>query len=116
MLRLFGIRPNRLLIALAGVGALVAGLVVHGPGLMAIGGLPIAGGSRAAQRPRFTSRTIGGALAATSPGENVRPVAAGPAGHISRRACRIRRCADRRIRKGSGLWLSSTGGAPRGAD
>ena len=39
MLRLFGIRPNRLLIALAGVGALVAGLVVHGPGLMAIGGL-----------------------------------------------------------------------------
>lgn len=41
MLRLFGIRPNRLLIVLAGLGVLVAGLVVHGPGLMAIGGLLI---------------------------------------------------------------------------
>ena len=115
MLRLFGIRPNRLLIALAGVDVLVAGLVVHGPGLMAIGGLLIAGGSRAAQRPRFTSRTWRSARRDIS-GENIRRVAAGPAGHISRRACRIRRCADRRIRKGSGLWLSSTGGAPRGAD
>ncbi len=41
MLRLFGIRPNRLLIAVAGIGALAAGLVVHGPVLMAIGGLLI---------------------------------------------------------------------------
>ncbi len=41
MLRLFGIRPNRLLIAFAGVGVLVIGLVVHGPGLMALGGLLI---------------------------------------------------------------------------
>lgn len=41
MLRLFGIRPNRLLIALAGVGVLVAGLIVHGPGLIALGGLLI---------------------------------------------------------------------------
>ncbi len=35
MLRLFGIRPHPLLIALAGIGVLVAGLVVHGPVLMA---------------------------------------------------------------------------------
>lgn len=41
MLHLFGIRPNRLLIALAGIGLLVAGLVVHGPGLMTFGGLLI---------------------------------------------------------------------------
>jgi hypothetical protein len=41
MLRLFGIRPNRLLITLAGIGALVVGLAVHGPVLMAIGGLLI---------------------------------------------------------------------------
>jgi hypothetical protein len=41
MLRLFGIRPNRLLIALAGIGVLVIGLVVHGPGLMALSGLLI---------------------------------------------------------------------------
>jgi hypothetical protein len=40
-------------------------------------------------------------------GENVRPVPAGPAGHISRGACRIRRCADRRIREGTRRWLSS---------
>lgn len=41
MLRLLGIRPNRLLIALAGIGVLAIGLVVHGPGLMAVGGLLI---------------------------------------------------------------------------
>jgi hypothetical protein len=41
MLRLFGIRPNRLLIALAGIGVLAAGLAVHGPALMALGGLLI---------------------------------------------------------------------------
>ncbi len=41
MLRLLGIRPNRLLIAVAGIGVLVLGLVVHGPGLMAAGGLLI---------------------------------------------------------------------------
>ncbi|HTX82841.1 MAG TPA: hypothetical protein VME44_11705 [Streptosporangiaceae bacterium] len=39
MLGLFGIRPNRLLLAVAGAGALVVGVVVHGPGLMVIGGL-----------------------------------------------------------------------------
>jgi hypothetical protein len=41
MLRLFGIRPNRLLIALAGMGVLVAGLAMHGPILIALGGLVI---------------------------------------------------------------------------
>ena len=41
MLRLFGIRPNRLLIALAGIAALTIGLVIHGPGLMVIGGVLI---------------------------------------------------------------------------
>jgi hypothetical protein len=41
MLRLFGIGPNRLLIAVAGVGVLAAGLVAHGPGLTAVGGLLI---------------------------------------------------------------------------
>jgi len=39
MLRLFGIRPNRLLIALAGIAALAIGLVVHGTDLMVLGGL-----------------------------------------------------------------------------
>jgi len=39
MLRLFGIRPNRLLIALAGIGVVAIGLVVHRPDLMALGGL-----------------------------------------------------------------------------
>jgi len=39
MLGLFGIRPNRIFLAVAGAGALVVGAVVHGPGLMAIGGL-----------------------------------------------------------------------------
>ncbi len=38
---LFGTRPHPLLIALAGIGVLVAGLVVHGPVLMAYGGLLI---------------------------------------------------------------------------
>lgn len=42
MLRLFGIRPHRLLIAAAGIGVLVAGLLVHRPVLMALGGLAIA--------------------------------------------------------------------------
>jgi membrane protein implicated in regulation of membrane protease activity len=38
MLRLFGIRPNRFLIALAGVALLVAGLVMHhGLGLTVLG-------------------------------------------------------------------------------
>jgi hypothetical protein len=41
MLRLFGIRPNRLLIAIAGIGVLVAGLAAGGPVLMALGGLLI---------------------------------------------------------------------------
>lgn len=41
MLRLFGIRPNRLLIAVAGIGVLAAGLAVHSPVLMALGGLGI---------------------------------------------------------------------------
>lgn len=41
MLTLFGIRPHSLLIALAGIGVLVAGLVVHDPVMMAIGGLAI---------------------------------------------------------------------------
>jgi len=41
MLRLFGIRPNRLLIAVAGIVLLVIGLVVHGPVMMAAGGLAI---------------------------------------------------------------------------
>jgi thiosulfate reductase cytochrome b subunit len=41
MLRLFGIRPNRLLLAVAGVGLLAAGLAVHGPVMMALGGLAI---------------------------------------------------------------------------
>ena len=41
MLRLFGIRPNRLLIALAGIAALAIGLVTHGPGLILIGGVLI---------------------------------------------------------------------------
>jgi hypothetical protein len=39
MLRLLGIRPNRVLIGLAGIGALAAGLVVHHLVLIAIGGL-----------------------------------------------------------------------------
>jgi Flp pilus assembly protein TadB len=39
MLGLFGIRPNRLFLAIAGAAALVVGVVVHGPGLMVIGGL-----------------------------------------------------------------------------
>lgn len=39
MLGLFGIRPNRLLLAVAGAGALLVGVVVHGPGLTVIGGL-----------------------------------------------------------------------------
>jgi hypothetical protein len=42
MLRLFGIHPNRLLIAAAGIVLLVAGLAVHGPVMMALGGLAIA--------------------------------------------------------------------------
>jgi hypothetical protein len=42
MLRLFGIRPNRLLIALAGIGVLAIGLAKHGPELMVVGGLLIA--------------------------------------------------------------------------
>jgi hypothetical protein len=42
MLPLFGIRPNRLLIALAGIGVLMIGLAKHGPELMAVGGLLIA--------------------------------------------------------------------------
>ena len=42
MLGLFGIRPHPLLIALAGVGLLVAGLVLHGPVMLALGGLAIA--------------------------------------------------------------------------
>jgi hypothetical protein len=41
LLRLFGIRPGRLVIALAGIGALAGGLVVHGPVLMVLGGLLI---------------------------------------------------------------------------
>lgn len=41
MLRLFGIGPHRLLVAIAGAGVLMTGLVVHGPGLMALGGLTI---------------------------------------------------------------------------
>jgi hypothetical protein len=41
MLRLFGIRPNRLLIALVGIAALAIGLVIHGPGLIVIGGVLI---------------------------------------------------------------------------
>jgi hypothetical protein len=41
MLRLLGIRPSRLLIALGGIVFLVIGLVVHGPVLMALGGLAI---------------------------------------------------------------------------
>ena len=40
----------------------------------------------------------------------------GPGHYISRGACRIRRCADRCIREGTLRWLSSRGGAPRGAD
>jgi hypothetical protein len=39
MLRLLGIRPNRLLVALAGIGVLAIGLVVHRTDLMALGGL-----------------------------------------------------------------------------
>jgi hypothetical protein len=42
MLRLFGITPNRWLIALAGAAALAAGLVKHGPELMVIGGALLA--------------------------------------------------------------------------
>jgi hypothetical protein len=42
MLGLFGIRPNRLLIAVAGIVLLVAGLVVDGPVMMTFGGLAIA--------------------------------------------------------------------------
>jgi hypothetical protein len=39
MLRLFGIRPNRVLVALAGAAALAVGLVIHGPVLMAAGAI-----------------------------------------------------------------------------
>lgn len=45
MLRLLGIRLNRLLIALAGICALAAGLAVHRLVLMAIGGLLVAWGA-----------------------------------------------------------------------
>lgn len=41
MLHLLGIRPNPLLIVLAGIGVLMAALVVHSPGLIALGGLGI---------------------------------------------------------------------------
>jgi hypothetical protein len=39
MLRLLGVRPSRLLIALGGIGVLAVGLVVHRPDLMVLGGL-----------------------------------------------------------------------------
>lgn len=42
MFRFLGIRPNHLLIALAGVAALAAGLAVHRPVLDAVGALLIA--------------------------------------------------------------------------
>ncbi len=41
MLRLFGFRPNRFLIALAGAAVLAIGVVGHGPILMAVGGVLI---------------------------------------------------------------------------
>jgi hypothetical protein len=41
MLRLFGIRPHPLLIAVAGIVLLLIGLAAHGPGLTAFGGLAI---------------------------------------------------------------------------
>jgi hypothetical protein len=42
MLRLFGITPNRWLIALAGAAVLTAGVLKHGPELMIIGGALLA--------------------------------------------------------------------------
>jgi Flp pilus assembly protein TadB len=41
VLRLLGIRPNRLLIAVGGVAMLVAGVLLHGLNLIVIGGVLI---------------------------------------------------------------------------
>lgn len=39
MLRLFGIRPNRVFLALGGAAVFAVGLVIHGPFLMALGAI-----------------------------------------------------------------------------